>query len=72
MLEWLLIALGFLAVLAALITLIYVLPHGEYRNPDWMAVLLRQYRRQIIAYFVLLAVGATAFLLAELARRQSW
>jgi uncharacterized protein DUF72 len=27
---------------------------GHYKNPDWMAVLVRQYKPHIIAYFVLL------------------
>jgi hypothetical protein len=52
--------LGFAAAVAALGILIYVLPHGRYKNPDWMAVLVRQYKRHIIAYFVPFAFSATA------------
>jgi hypothetical protein len=52
--------LGFAAAIAALGIFIYVLPHGRYKNPDWMAVLVGQYKLHIIAYFVLFAFSATA------------
>jgi hypothetical protein len=56
--------IGFAAAVVALGILIYVLPHGRYKNPDWMPVLLRLYKPHIIAYFVLWAFSATALGLA--------
>jgi hypothetical protein len=63
-----LILVGFVAAVVALGTLIYILPYArpkDHKNPDWMVVLLRSYKPQIIAYFVLLAVAGVALGLAS-------
>jgi uncharacterized membrane protein YphA (DoxX/SURF4 family) len=55
--------IGFLAVVVAIGIVIYVLPYARphvHRNPDWMTAILRSHKPHIIAYFFLLAVGATA------------
>ena len=61
-----LIVIGFVAVIVALGLLVYILPHAfPFRTPGWMTVLLRSYRPHIIAYYLLLAVAATALGLAS-------
>lgn len=56
-----LILIGFVAGVVALGLLIYILPHASpFKTSDWMTVLLRSYRPHIIAYYVLLAVAASA------------
>ena len=60
-----LILIGVVAAVVALGTLISILPHARpHTDADWMTVLLRSYKPHIIAYFVLLAVSATALGLA--------
>jgi membrane-bound ClpP family serine protease len=63
--------LGLAAAVAGLVLHFYVVMYGykyahpkDHKNPDWMVVLLRLYKRQIIAFFVLYAVAATALTLA--------
>jgi hypothetical protein len=62
---------GLAAGVTALAILVYVLPYAQYKNPDWMPVLLRLYKPQIIAYFVLLAVALVAFVLATIIGKHS-
>jgi uncharacterized membrane protein YphA (DoxX/SURF4 family) len=60
-----LIVVGFVAGFVALGLLVYILPHAfPFKTPDWMTVLLRSYKPHIVAYYVLLAVSATALGLA--------
>jgi len=65
------ILIGFAAAVAALAVLIYVLPYGQYKKPDWMPLLLRSHKPHIIAYFVLLVVALVAFALATIIQKHS-
>src|SRR5262249_4712328 len=63
--------IGAAAALAALVTLFYALIYGyRYyapRNPtNLVAVILRVYKRQITAFFVLYVVSIAAFVLAAI------
>lgn len=67
-----LIVIGFVAAPVALGILIYILPHARpHKNADYMTVLLRSYKPHIIAYFVLLAIAATALGLASYIERHT-
>jgi hypothetical protein len=67
-----LILIGVVAAVVALGTLIHILPHARpQKDADWMTVLLRSYKPHIIAYFVLLAVSATALGLAASIAKQT-
>jgi len=61
-----LFAIGALAVVAAIATVIHIISHGyNPRDPQGsLALMFRIYKRHIIAYFVLLAVGLAALSLA--------
>jgi uncharacterized membrane protein YphA (DoxX/SURF4 family) len=64
-LAGMLIVIGLAAVIVALGLLLYILPHAfPFKTPGWMTILLKSYKPHIIAYFVLLAVSATALGLA--------
>jgi len=63
--------IGFAAGATAVAVIFYVVMYAQKyahpkdnKNPDWMVVLLRLYKRQIIAYFILLAVAVAALALA--------
>jgi hypothetical protein len=63
--------IGLAAAAAGLALHVYVVMYGykyahpkDHKNPDWMVVLLRLYKRQIIAFFVLYVVAAIALGLA--------
>ena len=65
-----LIVAGVSAGLIAFVTGLYVVMYGwkypnprDHHNPDWLVVLLRLYKPQIIAYFLLLAAFLAAILL---------
>jgi hypothetical protein len=62
---------GLAAAAAGLVLHFYVVMYGykyahpkDHKNPDWMVVLLRLYKRQIVGFFVLYAVALAAFVLA--------
>ena len=63
--------IGFAAGATAVAVIFYVVMYAQkyahpkdHKNPDWMVVLLRLYKRHIIAYFILLAVSVAALALA--------
>jgi uncharacterized membrane protein len=71
---WLVLAaIGVLAVLAAIATVVYIVSHGyNPRDPQGsVGLMFRTYKRHIIAYFVLLAVGLAALSLAALIQRHA-
>jgi TRAP-type C4-dicarboxylate transport system permease small subunit len=71
-----LFVIGAAAVTAALGFLFYVIIYGYrdahpsgHRNPDWMTVLLRTYKRPLTAMVILWFIGLAALVSAEVAQR---
>jgi small-conductance mechanosensitive channel len=76
LLPQLLFGLGAMSIMAALCLCFYVVVQGQrdahpkdHRNPDWMVVALRLYKRHLIAMAVLWLVALAAFVAAEISQR---
>jgi hypothetical protein len=71
-----LFGLGAVSVTGALCLCVYVVLQGhkdahpsDHRNPDWLVVLLRLYKRHLIAMAVLGLVALAAFVAADISQR---